>query len=137
MANKNVNVTENTQAATAEVAQQAPVVEQVTQAPVAAPVQTTQEAQVPAAIPSEEKPKFWDRPIPSKIKKVGKWVGLGAAVVGGLIVAHKMGEASGFDKATDAYNNASSGSNDPEPDTSPDDENDLGEASYTDVTSET
>ena len=107
--------------------QAAPVVEQ---APVAAPV-VTDGTQVPAA--PAEKPKFWDRPIPSKIKKVGKWVAAGGAIIGGLVIAHKLGEASGFDKATDAYN-ASNGSSDPEPDYNPD--NDLGDSGVEEVSEE-
>lgn len=53
----------------------------------------------------KEHPK-WDA-FKTKAKKVGKWVGLGAAVVGGLFVANKLGQAKGqaegFDQACDAF----------------------------------
>lgn len=59
----------------------------------------------------KEHPK-WDA-FKSKAKKVGKWVGLGAAVVGGIFVANKLGQAKGqaegFDQACDAFKNANSG----------------------------
>ena len=128
--NKNVAVN-----ATAEVAQQAPVVEQVTQAqPVEVPATTEQQA--PAQVPAEVTPQTFAEKHPKlaafgkKAAKVGKIVGIGAAVVGGLFVAHKLGEASGFDKATDAYNNRTSG-DDPEPDYDPDD--DLGDEGVEEV----
>jgi len=107
----------------------APVVEQQAQ-PVAQPAAQNVQApaEVPAAVPqtfAEKHPKL--AAAGEKAKKIGKWVGLGAAVVGGLFVAHKLGEASGFDKATDAYNSRQSGDN-PEPDENPDD--DLGDAEF-------
>lgn len=107
----------------------APVQEQQA-TPVATPVATNQQvpAEVPVAAPqqtfAEKHPKL--AAAGAKIASVGKWVGLGAAVVGGLFVAHKLGEASGFDKATDAYNSRQSGDN-PEPDENPDD---LGDAEF-------
>ena len=111
----------------------APVQEQQA-TPVAAPVTDQQvPAETPAAVPqtfAEKHPKL--AAAGEKAKKIGKWVGLGAAVVGGLFVAHKLGEASGFDKATDAYNSRQSG-DDPEPDENPDD--DLGEADFDEVDS--
>ena len=52
----------------------------------------------------KEHPK-WDA-FKTKAKKVGKYVGLGAAVVGGLFVANKLGKATGkaegYDAAMDA-----------------------------------
>lgn len=103
--------------------QAAPVVEQAQQ-PVAAPVVTTEAGtQVPATQPTEEKVGFWQK-AKAGAKKWGKRVAIAGAVVGGLLIAHKVGEASGFDKATDAYNSKQSG-DDPEPDYSPDD--DLGD----------
>lgn len=106
----------------------APVQEQQA-TPVAAPVANQQvPAETPATVPqtfAEKHPKL--AAAGEKAKKVGKWVGLGAAVIGGLFVAHKLGEASGFDKATDAYNSRQSG-DDPEPDENPDD--DLGDAEF-------
>ena len=110
----------------------APVVEQQAQ-PVAQPAAQNVQvpAETPAAVPqqsfAEKHPKL--AAAGAKVKKIGKWVGLGAAVVGGLFVAHKLGEASGFDKATDAYNSRQSGDN-PEPDENPDD---LGEADFDEV----
>lgn len=102
--------------------QAAPVVEQAQ--PVAAPVATTEAGtQVPATQPTEEKVGFWQK-AKAGAKKWGKRVAIAGAVVGGLLIAHKVGEASGFDKATDAYNSKQSG-DDPEPDYSPDD--DLGD----------
>lgn len=48
----------------------------------------------------KEHPK-WDA-FKTKAKKVGKWVGLGAAVVGGLFVANKLGQAKGQAEGFDA-----------------------------------
>lgn len=105
----------------------APIQEQQA-TPVTAPVANQQvPAETPAAVPqtfAEKHPTL--AKVGEKAKKVGKWVGLGAAVIGGLFVAHKLGEASGFDKATDAYNNRQTGDN-PEPDENPDD---LGDAEF-------
>ena len=128
--NKNV-VNNETVNATAEVAQQtAPVVEQqVVAQPVEVPAATVDAgAQVPAEVTpqtfAEKHPKL--AAFGQKAAKVGKIVGIGAAVVGGLFVAHKLGEASGFDKATDAYNNRTGNDPDPEPDYDPDDLGDEG-----------
>lgn len=79
----------------------------------AAEVKTEQQNAAPEASQAEtgtqekekkEHPK-WDA-FKTKAKKVGKWVGLGAAVVGGLFVANKLGQAKGqaegFDQACDA-----------------------------------
>jgi hypothetical protein len=66
-----------------------------------------QQAQVPAEEP-EVKETFWQ-----KTKRVGKKIAKGAGVVllvvGGCIVGEKIGEAVGFDKATDNYNKLSGG----------------------------
>lgn len=78
-----------------------------------------QEAQVPAETetqaPAEaEQPKetFWQK-AKRVGKKVAKGVGIGLLVVGGAIVGEKIGEAIGFDKATDNYDKLSgSGSDD-------------------------
>lgn len=75
-------------------------VEQQIAAPEASQAETgTQEKE------KKEHPK-WDA-FKTKAKKVGKWVGLGAAVVGGLFVANKLGQAKGqaegFDQACDAF----------------------------------
>lgn len=108
--------------------QEAPVVEQQATTPVAAPAQQ----QVPAEVPVEETQKtFWDKhPKVKKVadegKKWGKRLALLAAIGGGIFAAKKWGEAVGFDKATDAYNNRQSGDN-PEPDENPDD---LGDAEF-------
>lgn len=130
--NKN-NVAENAQVTEQ---QTAPVVEQATQTqPVEVPATTEAGAQVPAeqaATPqtfAEKHPKL--AAFGKKAAKVGKVVGIGAAVLGGLFVAHKLGEASGFDKATDAYNNRTGNDPDPEPDYDPDD--DLGDEGVEEV----
>lgn len=112
----------------------APVQEQQATTPVAAPVATDQQvpAEVPAATPqtfAEKHPKL--AAAGAKAKQIGKWVGLGAAVVGGLFVAHKLGEASGFDKATDAYNSRHDDDESSSSDESSD--NDLGEADFNEV----
>lgn len=79
-----------------------------------------QEAQVPAETetqaPAEEaeqpKETFWQK-AKRVGKKVAKGVGIGLLVVGGAIVGEKIGEAIGFDKATDNYDKLSgSGSDD-------------------------
>lgn len=122
-----VETKEETMAQTVETNQAAPVVEQAQ--PVAAPVVTDAGTQVPAIQPTEEKVGFWQK-AKAGAKKWGKRVAIAGAVVGGLFIAHKMGEASGFDKATDAYNSKQSG-NDPEPDYNPDD--DLGDEGVEEV----
>lgn len=99
--NETVNVaSEETQATEVKAEQASPA-----PAPVEAPAEPAQ--------PEKEKnhPK-WDA-FKSKAKKVGKWVGLGAAVVGGIFVANKLGQAKGqaegFDQACDAFSKANSG----------------------------
>ena len=64
-------------------------------APVEAPAEPAQ--------PEKEKKEHpkWDA-FKTKAKKVGKWVGLGAAVVGGLFVANKLGQAKGQAEGFDA-----------------------------------
>ena len=62
--------------------------------------------QVPAVAEPEQKETFW-----AKAKRVGKKVAKGAGVallvVGGVLVGEKIGEAIGFDKATDNYDKLS------------------------------
>lgn len=116
-----------------DVKQEAPVQEQQATTPVAAPVATDQQvpAEVPAATPqtfAEKHPKL--AAAGEKAKKWGKRLAIAGAVVGGLFVAHKLGEAAGFDKASDAYRNGGQTGNDPEPDESSDD---LGEADFEEV----
>ena len=57
----------------------------------------------------KEHPK-WDA-FKAGAKKAGKWIGLGAAVVGGLFVANKLGQAKGqaegFNAACDGLAKAS------------------------------
>lgn len=141
MANKNNNVNnENNNAqATAQQAPEtvqnsAPVVQE--QQPVAQPAQQ-QEEQLPATPPqpaeAEEKPKFWDTKFGKGLKKVGAVLGGIAAIATVAVVAEKVGEANGFDKASDSFNNRVG--NDPEEPSS--DGNDLGEASITEVSEET
>lgn len=63
-------------------------VEQQIAAPEASQAETgTQEKE------KKEHPK-WDA-FKAGAKKAGKWIGLGAAVVGGLFVANKLGQAKG------------------------------------------
>lgn len=75
-------------------------VEQQIAAPEASQAETgTQEKE------KKEHPK-WDA-FKTKAKKVGKWVGLGVALVGGLFVANELGQAKGqakgFDQACDTF----------------------------------
>lgn len=94
------NVTNN------EAAQEVTPAAETTKEQVTAP-ETTETSAEPAQPEKEKKehPK-WDA-FKAKAKKVGKWVGLGAAVVGGLFVANKIGQAqgqaAGFDQACDAF----------------------------------
>ena len=92
-----------------------------------APATQEQQTQVPATAPEvqpTEKVGFWQGPIGSKIKKGAKWVAAGAAIVGGLFVANKLGNATGYAQgradADAAYAN-NTGSSDPEPDDIPED----------------
>jgi hypothetical protein len=81
-----------------------------------------QEAQVPAETenqaPAEEaeqpKETFWQK-AKRVGKKVAKGVGIGLLVVGGAIVGEKIGEAIGFDKATDNYDKLSGSGSDDSP----------------------
>lgn len=97
MAQENVTgneATEETQAAEVKTEQQ-----------IAAPETNVQSQPSEQVKEKKEHPK-WDA-FKTKAKKVGKWVGLGAAVVGGLFVANKLGQAKGqaegFDQACDAF----------------------------------
>ncbi len=84
--------------------------------PAPAPVETPAEPAQPEK-EKKEHPK-WDA-FKSKAKKVGKWVGLGAAVVGGMFVANKLGQAKGqaegFDQACDAFAKGTNSGPDPVP----------------------
>ena len=91
-----------------------------------APATQEQQTQVPATAPEQptEKVGFWQGPIGSKIKKVGKWVAAGAAIAGGLFVANKLGNATGYAQGradADAASANNNGSSDPEPDDIPED----------------
>ena len=107
---KNVTVnevSEETQATETKVEQQ-----------IAAPASV--EAPAEPAQPEKEKKEHpkWDA-FKSKAKKVGKWVGLGAAVVGGMFVANKLGkakgQAEGFDNACEAFAKVANAGPDPIP----------------------
>jgi hypothetical protein len=94
--NETVNVASEETQATEVKAEQA--------SPAPASVETPAEPVKPEK-ETKEHPK-WDA-FKTKAKKVGKWVGLGAAVVGGLFVANKLGQAKGqgdgFDHACEAF----------------------------------
>lgn len=95
----NVTVTETEETQTTETMK-----EQQNAAPEASQAETgTQEKE------KKEHPK-WDA-FKTKAKKAGKWIGLGAAVVGGLFVANKLGQAKGqaegFNAACDGLAKAS------------------------------
>lgn len=110
--------------------QQAPVAEQAQQ-PVAAPVATADAGtQVPAEVPTEQV-GFWQK-VKTGAKKWGKRIAIGGAFIGGLFIAHKLGEAAGFDKATDAYNSKRDGDN-PDPDDDPDEDDIIDDGDYTEV----
>ena len=64
------------------------------------------ENQAPAEVAEEPKETFWQK-AKRVGKKVAKGVGIGLLVVGGAIVGEKIGEAIGFDKATDNYDKLS------------------------------
>ena len=133
MANKNnVNETVNN----APVQEQQNSAPETVQQPVAQPA-SPQEAQLPAAPQpaetEEEKPKFWETKFGKGLKKVGAVLGGIAALTTVAVVAEKIGESNGFDKASDAFNNLNS-NNDQEPSS---DGNDIGEASITEVSEET
>lgn len=68
--------------------------------------ETNEQSQPSEQVKEKKEHPKWDA-FKTKAKKVGKWVGLGAAVVGGLFVANKLGQAKGqaegFDQACDAF----------------------------------
>lgn len=86
----------------------------------ASPAPAPVEAPAEPAQPEKEKKEHpkWDA-FKSKAKKVGKWVGLGAAVVGGMFVANKLGrakgQAEGFDSACEAFAKVANSGPDPLP----------------------
>ena len=87
MADQNKNVTVNNEAEETQATETK--VEQQNAAPEASQAETgTQEKEE-----KKEHPK-WDA-FKAGAKKAGKWIGLGAAVVGGLFVANKLGQAKG------------------------------------------
>lgn len=85
--------TEETQAAEVKTEQQ-----------IAAP-ETNEQSQPSEQVKDKKEHPKWDA-FKAGAKKAGKWIGLGAAVVGGLFVANKLGQAKGqaegFDQACDA-----------------------------------
>ena len=133
MANKN-NVNGNETVNNAPVQEQQNSAPETVQQPVSQPA--PQEAQLPAATQpaeAEEKTKFWDTKFGKGLKKVGAVLGGLAALTTVAVVAEKIGESNGFDKASDAFNNRVG--NDPEEPSS--DGNDLGEAPVREVSEET
>ena len=90
----------------------------------ASPAPAPVEAPAEPAQPEKEKKEHpkWDA-FKSKAKKVVKWVGLGAAVVGGMFggmfVANKLGrakgQAEGFDNACEAFAKVANAGPDPIP----------------------
>lgn len=86
--------TEETQAAEVKTEQQ-----------IAAP-ETNEQSQPSEQVKEKKEHPKWDA-FKAGAKKAGKWIGLGAAVVGGLFVANKLGkaqgQAEGFDKACDSF----------------------------------
>ena len=136
--NNQKNVTNNAAANAAVTEKEEAVMNNTATETVNAPATQEQQAQVPATAPEQptEKVGFWQGPIGSKIKKVGKYVAAGAAIVGGLFIAEKVGEGLGFDKATDAYNKASeNNSSGDDPDDDDDDDDDIidDDGGYTEV----
>lgn len=102
MAQVNENATVNTAAEETQATET--MKEQQNAAPEASQAETgTQEKE------KKEHPK-WDA-FKAGAKKAGKWIGLGAAVVGGLFVANKLGQAKGqaegFNAACDGLAKAS------------------------------
>lgn len=95
---KNKNVEENV---TVENVQ-----EEVQQATADAPVEETKVSF------SEKHPKL--AAVGAKAKKGLKWAGIGAAAVGGIVIASKVGEAKGYNKAINALNTTSNGTAEPE-----------------------
>lgn len=61
---------------------------------------------------SEKHPKL--AAFGAKAKKTGKWLGVGAVAVGSIVIASKVGEAKGFNKAINTLNNAGNGTAEPE-----------------------
>lgn len=103
----------------------------------ASPAPASVEAPAEPVQPEKEKKEHpkWDA-FKSKAKKVGKWVGLGAAVVGGMLVANKLGkakgQAEGFDQACDAFAKVANAGPDPLPEL-PQNDIDEGVDAVTDV----
>lgn len=92
-----------------------------------------QNDQVPAvAEPEVEKVSFWTK-VKNGAKKVGKVAGIAALVIGGCIVGEKIGEAVGFDKATDNYDKLSKSGDSSSDDDDEDDEDEIDGGDYTEV----
>ena len=68
--------------------------------------ETNEQSQPSEQVKEKKEHPKWDA-FKAGAKKAGKWIGLGAAVVGGLFVANKLGkaqgQAEGFDAACDAF----------------------------------
>ena len=68
--------------------------------------ETNEQSQPSEQVKEKKEHPKWDA-FKAGAKKAGKWIGLGAAVVGGLFVANKLGkaqgQAEGFDQACDAF----------------------------------
>lgn len=95
-----------------------------------------QESQVPAvAEPETEKVSFWTK-VKNGAKKVGKVAGIAALVIGGCIVGEKIGEAVGFDKATDNYDKLSKSGSSSDDEDEDDDDNEIDGGDYTEVDDE-
>lgn len=89
--------------------------------------------QVPAvAEPETEKVSFWTK-VKNGAKKVGKVAGIAALVIGGCIVGEKIGEAVGFDKATDNYDKLSKSGSSSDDEDDEDDEDEIDGGDYTEV----
>ena len=102
MANEAMKETVNAQVAQEETP--AATVEQQNAAPAAA--ETPKEPVKEEPVKEKKEHPKWDA-FKEKAKKAAKWVGAGAALVGGLVIANKLGQvkgqAAGFDAACDAF----------------------------------
>lgn len=92
-----------------------------------------QNDQVPAVVePEAEKVSFWTK-VKNGAKKVGKVAGIAALVIGGCIVGEKIGEAVGFDKATDNYDKLSKSGSSSDDDEDDDEDDEIDGGDYTEV----
>ena len=90
-----------------------------------------QNDQVPA-VAEPEKVSFWTK-VKNGAKKVGKVAGIAALVIGGCIVGEKIGEAVGFDKATDNYDKLSKSGSSSDDEDDEDEEDEIDGGDYTEV----